>query len=126
MRLLSKAAWSLKAVLEPSTQRAAQDIVWTFLYRSKLSQDIRRALVTADTSRSLAAKATSRDRVLDCSDILGTGVDAEQNSGKYTIDANANFTGEQVLAALLIVFATYFWIDKKWLTDVTAYEATIP
>ncbi|KAL5042959.1 hypothetical protein BDW71DRAFT_188896 [Aspergillus fruticulosus] len=128
MRLLSKAAWSLKTVLEPPTKNTAQDLVWAFLYCPKLSQDIRKALTASDASRFLTAKVTSRAGVLDCSNLLGLGSNAEENSGNYPIPllADNDFTGAQVLAALLIVFITYFWIDKRWITDVTAYDATIP
>jgi len=36
------------------------------------------------------------------------------------------YTGQQLLAALAVVFLSYYWIDKKWTTDVTAYELTMP
>lgn len=37
-----------------------------------------------------------------------------------------NFSSKQVLAAFVHVFLTYFWIEKKWISDVKAYDATIP
>ncbi|KAJ1709251.1 hypothetical protein NYO67_8569 [Aspergillus flavus] len=128
MCLLSKAVCSLQEALTWSASNTAQDLVWAFLYCPKLSVDIRKELTTANTSQFLAAKVTIRDEVLDCSDLLRSRDRAEENSGKYTIPllTDSEFTGEQVLVALSIVLITFFWIDKMWITDVTAYDATIP
>lgn len=36
------------------------------------------------------------------------------------------FSGEQVVAAFFDVCLTFYWIEKKWVTDVSMYTAAIP
>lgn len=54
----------------------------------------------------------------------------EENAqmGQYHVTylGNGSFTGEDILAALVLVFLTHYWMDKSWITDISHCDSTIP
>jgi hypothetical protein len=130
MRLLAKASWSLKELISPKKDDHGSDLVWAMLYCQELSSDIRIRISLKDANMSdfLAAKATCVDGILDCTALLATDTAVNEKAGKYKIPliSDGEYTGSQILAALSDVFITFFWIEKKWITDVAAYDTTMP
>jgi hypothetical protein len=94
----------------------------------ELSSEIRRSLKETNISEFLAAKARCDGGVLDCASLLATDTAMNEKARKYEIPfvADGEYTGAQILAALSDIFITYFWMEKKWLTDVAAYDTTVP
>ncbi|KAI1462796.1 hypothetical protein F4805DRAFT_10421 [Annulohypoxylon moriforme] len=130
MRLLALAASDLKKFLSPKMNLDGQDLVWAFIYSPKFFDDILESLKTASFPQFLEAKATAKGGILDCAALLptGDGQDDNEKTTSYEIPevTDAEFTGAQVLASLSIILITYFWIEKRWPTDVAAYEWTMP
>lgn len=128
MRILAKASHSLKQIISSSSN--GKDLVWAMLYCPDLSRDIRKSLTKDNISQFAAATVRCQDGALNCTSLPGFGgeLDAVEKPAKYQIPlvADGEYTGMQVLAALADVFITYYWIDKRWITDVTVYDFTIP
>ncbi|KAK3291060.1 uncharacterized protein B0H64DRAFT_427505 [Chaetomium fimeti] len=132
MRILAKASHSLKPII--SGNRAAsgdgRDLIWAILHRPDLSGRIRESLSLGNISISQFIQATVQcnDGVLDCSSIPGLGDPLVEKSAQFSIPlvGDGEYTGLQVLAALADVFITYYWINKRWITDVAVYDWTIP
>ncbi|KAI1472029.1 uncharacterized protein F4812DRAFT_456127 [Daldinia caldariorum] len=130
MRLFSKAACALKEILSPTGRSDGEGLVWAMLYCTDLSTNVRRWFEAAgnDKEAFFSAKITSKHGQLDCASLLSLADPAEQEkltlktATTFTVPLldDGEFTGAQILAALTIVFITYFWISKKWITDVAA------
>ncbi|KAI0546689.1 hypothetical protein F4679DRAFT_575256 [Xylaria curta] len=135
MRLLAKAVGTLKDVLGSSQENRGDDLIWAMLYSPNLSLDVRKWIEAAsdDLYGFFSAMVTIKDGILDCAgwiDSIGPAERHNLNSGttKYKVPLiqDGVFSGAQVVAALTIAFITYFWIDAKWITDVAAYDMTMP
>ncbi|OCL12009.1 hypothetical protein AOQ84DRAFT_421518 [Glonium stellatum] len=128
MRLLAKASCALKPIISSQQNDHGNDLVWAMLSCPELSSDLRKLLEATNLSEFLAAKAKSENGILDCTSLPGMDHAVNEKAGKYNIllVRDGEFTGTQILAALSDVFVTYFWIEKKWVTDVVAYNHTIP
>ncbi|RSL58859.1 hypothetical protein CEP54_007558 [Fusarium duplospermum] len=136
MRLLAKAVSVLRdGFLTPNTgnqNKGSLDLIWAMLSCDKLSRSILKAVKTAPVAEFLTTKVTCKAEMLDC-EALGQvaakgGEKIESEDWKFSVPlvADGEFTGEQVVAALAVTFITYYWIDKKWITDVAVYNNTIP
>ncbi|KAI1207186.1 uncharacterized protein F4807DRAFT_435997 [Annulohypoxylon truncatum] len=134
MRLMALSTTDLKDIISPTKDRDSQDLVWAFLYSPKLFDDVLELLKTAKPEQILTTrvttKVTTEGKSLDCADLLHVGKEQEDEKqiALYEVPelGNAEFTGAQVLASLSVVLITYFWIEKRWCTDVAAYERTMP
>jgi len=128
MRLLAKASFSLKSIISTRPNDNGEDLVWAMLSCPELSSDMREYFKNSgNTAEFLTATATSSNGILDCSHLFITS-SSNEKVGMYNIPLlrDGVFTGSQLLAALSDVFITYFWLEKKWLTDVAAYDTTMP
>ncbi|KAK3983875.1 hypothetical protein QBC44DRAFT_302390 [Cladorrhinum sp. PSN332] len=126
MRILAKASHSLKPIISGPGQ--TEDLVWAMLYCPDLSRHIRTSLTRGNLAQFAAAEARCEGGVLDCATLPGLcGSDAEKPV-QYTVPlvGNGTYTGMQILAAMADVFIRYYWIDKRWISDVTMYDFTIP
>ncbi|EGR50384.1 uncharacterized protein TRIREDRAFT_76360 [Trichoderma reesei QM6a] len=140
MQLIAKAASSLRTeFLQPRENTQTLDLVWALIYSRQVVRAVLRALSKAPMARFLETPVFCKNNKLDLVGLLGDALhdemeekqnDDEENQipGHYHIPHldDGNFTGEDILAALALVFLTYFWIDKSWITDTSHYDATIP
>jgi len=126
MRLLANAASTLREELISSN---GEELIWAVLYCPELSRCILKALKTIGIAEFLTAKVACKDGCLDISAAIGNDKEGDEKSAgqfKIPLVGDNEFTGEQLIAAVASVFITYYWIEKKWLTDVAAYDNTMP
>ncbi|EER25912.1 hypothetical protein D8B26_008236 [Coccidioides posadasii str. Silveira] len=132
MRLLAKASNNIAPFISPDkaghgkdpTTAKPEDLIWAMLVCPELSSNIRESLTEMNLQAFLDAKVECEDGVLTLPDLSGL----REMGPKYKVPlvANGDFTGQQLLAALIDIFIRYFWIDKAWPTDVAAYDMTMP
>lgn len=140
MRLIAIATSSLRTeFLKPRDGTQPLELAWALIYSRKITRAILKALSTAHMTTFLGTQISCEDEWLDLSELLGDSVNEEigdeqeedeknARMGQYYIPSlsNGSFTGEEILAALALVFLTHYWIDKSWITDVSHYDSTIP
>lgn len=132
MRILAKASHSLKPIIsgDRDTSSEGRDLTWAMLHCPDLSRRIRESLSRENISIShfIEARVHCNAGLLNCASIPGLGDPLAEKSAQFSIPLvrDGEYTGLQVLAALADVFITYYWIDKKWITDVAVYDWTIP
>ncbi|KAK4163267.1 hypothetical protein QBC43DRAFT_319809 [Cladorrhinum sp. PSN259] len=133
MRILAMASHSLQPIIsgtKPGSSSNGKDLFWAMLYSRDLSQHIRESLKPDNMAQFATAKVVCQNGVLSCASLPGLcGSDPlEEKTAQYSVPlvADGEYTGLQVMAALADVFITYYWIDKKWVTDVAVYDWTIP
>lgn len=136
MRLLAKVSNALKGIISPAQGPDGRDMVWAFICCPDLSRDIRESLSSVEANADalgpyLTAKVKCSDGWLDCASLpgmaaLGDGTTTTTSKYRTPLVADGEYTGAQVLAALSDVFIAYYWIEKRWITDVAMYDATIP
>ncbi|KAI1150748.1 hypothetical protein F4825DRAFT_477747 [Nemania diffusa] len=128
MQLMAKAA----ALLLPDP--GEQDLVWAILYYPKISADVLKQLKMEDVETFFNIAVIVKDHVVYCGPWVwadGEPTAPDDNTwyrGYYNIPFIADniFTGKQLVAAITKVFLTYYWIDLRWVTDVVAYDTTMP
>ncbi|KAF2968908.1 hypothetical protein GQX73_g4673 [Xylaria multiplex] len=126
MQLMAKAAALLLSVA------GEQDLVWAVLYCPTISSDVLKQLEMEDVETFLDIIVTVRDCVIYCGPWTADGEPTtDENTWHRRYDnvpfvADGSFTGKQLVAAVTIVFITYYWIEKRWNTDVAAYDMTMP
>ncbi|KAI5920092.1 hypothetical protein F4810DRAFT_448454 [Camillea tinctor] len=135
MRLFAKAAYALKEAVNTQDCPDGNGLVWAMLYCTDLSLNVRRWFEAAGSDKSafFEAKVTCEKGIMNCKSLVDlTGGTQQENpmldATEYTVPLleDGKFSGQQVLAALTIVFITYFWIDNEWITDVAPYDMTMP
>lgn len=138
MKLIARAESAVrKLVLRPS--ESGEDLIWAILSCRNLSRAVLKTLEKDKNTDFLDAKLTIKKHdcgrmMLECPALKGC-VGSDENDGDVNEDdgvfrvplvSEGEFTGAQIVAAVSVVFITYYWIDKKWVTDVARYDATIP
>ncbi|KAI9903643.1 hypothetical protein N3K66_000172 [Trichothecium roseum] len=118
MQLISKASSMVRQVLINDSQSdKSLDLAWALLSCRDLVFRILKSLQTADFRSLLQARATCTAFRLDCRAlILGNGGwHGVIGDGIYDAPrvADGEFSGLQMVAALCMVFITYYWIDAK-------------
>lgn len=141
MGILARAAEAARSRLVSGRRGAVgspEDLMWSILYCPRICHDLLDALGAGSTNPSLStflsSRVTARSGTLDFSSLLTRRgeQDAKDEKGKlagrYVVPllADGDFTGKEVLAALLSVLVRWFWIDAVWITDVAAYDFTMP
>ncbi|TFB06271.1 hypothetical protein CCMA1212_001487 [Trichoderma ghanense] len=140
MQLIAKATSSLRTqFLQSRDDTQTLDLMWALIYSRDVSRAVLKALSKADMAQFLATPVPCKNNKLDFVELLGDSVhddlgqkqdESDENpiTGQYHIPhlRDGNFTGQDILAALALVFLTYYWIDKSWITDTSHYDATIP
>ncbi|KAL8387232.1 hypothetical protein RB595_010061 [Gaeumannomyces hyphopodioides] len=129
MRLLAKVSYALRRIISPPGLDRGRDLSWAMICCPDLSRDIRDSLESVSLRQYLGAKVNCKDGLLDCASLPGMATPMNgRETTKYRtpLVADGEYTGAQVLAALSDVFITFYWIDKRWITDVAVYDATIP
>ncbi|KAI0416494.1 hypothetical protein F5X98DRAFT_387875 [Xylaria grammica] len=135
MRLLAKAVGTLKDVLGSSQGSGGGDLIWAMLYSPILSLNVRKWVEAAsdDVYGFFSAVVTIKDGTLDCTGWVDSidpvkrhNFGSETTTYKVPLVQDGAFSGAQVVAAITIIFITYFWIDASWITDVAAYDMTMP
>lgn len=132
MRILAKASHSLKPIISGNraTSSEGRDLIWAMLHCPDLSRRVCETLSREDSSISqfIEARVQCNNGVLNCASLPGLGDPFDKKPAEFStpLVEDGEYTGLQVLAALADVFITYYWIDKKWMTDVAVYDWTIP
>ncbi|KAA8893976.1 hypothetical protein FN846DRAFT_820084 [Sphaerosporella brunnea] len=128
MMIVAKASASLHRIVTSAPQGSeapGTDLVWALIASPKLSTDMLKLLNNNPMIHALlAATVESENGWLNCTSM--TGVDFMVGRYQVPLIANRTFSGAQMIAAVLDLFLTYFWIDKKWITDVAMYDVTVP
>ncbi|KAJ8128846.1 hypothetical protein O1611_g4787 [Lasiodiplodia mahajangana] len=134
--------------------RATPDLTWAMLISPDLFSDLARAFGNPKGWDFLQATITCSGDVLDCTDLMKRCDIGRKKGAKYaTVVSNADhsgptpaapdptaevmaydaplcpkkdYDGRQVLASFLDVMITFFWTDKRWITDVELYDSVIP
>lgn len=132
MGLLAKATSALLSALAPAPRMGGdgRDLVWALLYCRELLPQTLKILKTVDIKSLSSALVVSQDETLNFAALFGVaaegGTDASAGLYDSPLVANAEFTAGQVVAAVCYVLITYYWIEKRWLVDVAAYDTTMP
>lgn len=129
MVVIAKASCSLRKKLS-----TPPDLSWAMLVCPQLFSDLAQAFEDLPHLDGLdTIKANCQGGILDCTELMrdsGSSANAKTAPGKTTYNiplcSDGDFTGNQVLAAFMDVLITYFWIEKKWISDVGLYDAVIP
>ncbi|KAJ8115250.1 hypothetical protein ONZ43_g4712 [Nemania bipapillata] len=130
--------------------RKTPGLAWAMLISPDLFNDLARAFGGPKLRDSLKATVTCRNDVLYCTELMDQcGIGRKKGANYAAVDDNVNtpgvpnhtaegmtydvplcpdgeFDGRQVLASFLDVMITYFWTDKRWVTDVELYDNVIP
>lgn len=121
MVIIAKASDSLRGIVkEPGT-----DIIWAMIMSPKLFSYLVERFGKMDVLDVLKTTVKCEKAILDCTSLNATPQDPD-SVFPVPLMGDQQFSGTQVLAAFLDVFLTYFWIDKSWISDVAAYDATVP
>ena len=137
MKLIAKAESAVRGVVS-RPPGDGEDLIWAILSCPKLSRAVLKRLEKDDNTEFLDAKLTIKEKagkmllgcpaLKGCVEIDGNDDDVNEDEGVFRVPlvGEGEFTGTQMVAAVSIVFITYYWIDKKWVTDVSKYDATMP
>ena len=146
MTIISKASACLQRHSGPPTH-----LFWSMLVCPALFTDLRKRLQSLDAT-SLKSLLTSdfqiKDEVLVGRDLANiakesnekvkddsdseVSVEAMGRTGDGDVDyavpecPDGIFVGAQIVAAFFDVCLTFYWLEKKWVTDVSMYTAAIP
>jgi hypothetical protein len=120
MRLLAKASNTLALIISPAPNDNGTDLAWAMLACPQVPLNIISSLQDANLTEVIAAEVVCDAGILDCRSLLSTNAVRGRNPSKYVVPfvGDGKFTGKQVLAALADIFIRFFWIDKRWITDV--------
>ncbi|OCL11174.1 hypothetical protein AOQ84DRAFT_287775 [Glonium stellatum] len=127
MLVISKASASLGGIIST----AGMDLVWAMLAQPELFSHFTQRLPKMRIAILLQAKVTCAASQLDCTTLMESAAapEEEKQSQKiYSVPlcSNGEFSGTQLLAAFMDVFLTFFWVEKRWMSDVALYDATVP
>ncbi len=129
MQAIARAAEAMKTILAEANG-CGTDLIWAIIYRPEICPDLLNTLKTANMSDFLTTKVTSEAGILDCTGlgqlISRRSEDSERMKYQIPLLDDADFTGMHVLAALVKVVLTQFWLSEGWVTDVAAYDFTMP
>ncbi|KAF8252467.1 hypothetical protein K440DRAFT_536560 [Wilcoxina mikolae CBS 423.85] len=132
MRIISKASVSLRRIVSSSPHAQGMDLVWAMIASPELFSDLvqRFGKIKAQSMQNmLDATVLSRDGWVDCKSLTDADLDPDLNLvGRYEVPliSEGDFSGTQILAAFLDVFLTFFWMERKWISNVSMYDTTIP
>jgi hypothetical protein len=137
LRIIAKASKSVRNIVNTANDAASSpiDLIWAMLYSPELLNDVSKRFEFRDLApecifeKSFTAKI--KNCRIDCTALTSKEKDlgsALKLKGHYEIPlvANGEYEGQQVLAAFLDVSLTYFWINRKWISNVALYDLTIP
>ncbi|KAF8540294.1 hypothetical protein BDD12DRAFT_735065 [Trichophaea hybrida] len=128
MIVLSKSSLSLRKMVATNETRSV-DLVWALIVSQPFFADILQRFRNVDLKTALAYSITISNGVIDCNPLRCPEVESDPKfNGRYPVPcvADGNFPVDCVLAALIDVFLTYFWIEKGCASDIDAYDSTIP
>ncbi|KAK0673405.1 hypothetical protein QBC41DRAFT_394130 [Cercophora samala] len=127
------------------------DLVWAMLISPELFRDLERAFNrTAEKYKAtggwdfLEVDVRCSKSVLDCTDLMKSCGVSRDEDVKYAtasstpptaadpmnyrvpLCSDSTYKGYQLLGSFLDVMITYYWIEKRWITDVEYYDHVIP
>ncbi|KXX79108.1 hypothetical protein MMYC01_204357 [Madurella mycetomatis] len=138
MKLIAKAESAVRRLVSRSPG-GGEDLIWAILSCRKLSRAVLKKLEKDNNTNFFRDELTIKKQtcgrtILECPALKGcverdeNDDDAKEDDGVFRVPlvSGDKFTGGQIVAAVSVVFITYYWINKKWVTDVTKYDATMP
>jgi len=82
---------------------------------------------TVDSEKALVDTTTvERAENGETSDDLSDDEDEDNHVYPVPLCADGEFSTAQLVAAFVDVCLTFYWLEKKWITDVSMYSAAIP
>lgn len=130
MQLLAKASSMMRKFLDRAAAKNGRDLIWALLYCPRLVPNILQAVRTVDYAILLDAKIVCTNGMLDCTAMFRVKsevmVERYNEPYKVALVADGEYTGAQMIAALCATLITYYWIEAKWITDVSMYDTTMP
>ncbi|KAI5814627.1 hypothetical protein BZA77DRAFT_283384 [Pyronema omphalodes] len=137
LRIISQASKSVRKIVSTTNNMASSpiDLIWAMIYSPELLNDVSKRFEFQDLApeyifeKSFTAKI--KNGCIDCTALTSKEKDLSSAlglKGCYDIPllADGEYEGQQVLAAFLDVLLTYFWINKKWISNVALYDLTVP
>ena len=150
MGLMAKASACLQKFIEPT----GQDLVWAMLVCPKLFSSLASRFSKLSNS-DLKAIVKIQSHKLDCTALMGSDTaepekalvdtttvekkkagetsddgsdDEDEDSHIYSVPlcADGEFSTKQLVSAFVDVCLTFYWLERKWITDVSMYSAAIP
>lgn len=121
MVIISKASGSLRDIVAES----GTDIIWAIIMCHDLFSYLVERFGQMDAKDLLDKTISCKNGILDCKSLKPT-VREESRTFVVPLMDDREFSGAQVLAALLDVFLTCFWVEGKWVSDVAVYDSTVP
>jgi hypothetical protein len=154
MVLMAKACASLQKLIEPAGQDLVWAMLVCPKLFSGVAGRVRK-MSTSDIKTTLKTLVKIQSKKLDCTALMGfDSVDSEKalvdtttveraENGETSDDlsddedednhvysvplcADGEFSTAQLVAAFVEVCLTFYWLEKKWITDVSMYSAAIP
>ncbi|CAM6093481.1 unnamed protein product [Calypogeia fissa] len=117
MVIVSKAGESLRSIAEEVI-----DLTWAFIISPEFFKEIfeRFGRMTAEEVDTFVVTCEG-ERLRET-----ISLQSPDKAFPVPLMRTGRYESFQVLAALVDVFLTYFWIQKCWITDIRNYDATIP
>lgn len=154
MRLMSKACACLQNLIEPTGQDLVWAMLVSPKLFSNVARRIRRisslsvkttldivvkianekldytVLMESDAAEpekgATEAAVAVNERDDDGSEDLSDDEDEDSHICSVPLCADGEFSCAQLVAAFLEVCLTFYWLERKWITDVSMYSAAIP
>jgi hypothetical protein len=147
MGIISKASLCLQERFKSSSE----DLFWAMLVCPALFTDLKTRIQgsnAASLKPMLSCVVQINSEVLSCTELANTPeekgekdnddarsdasapgvVDGRTGDDEYVVPqcADGKYTGAQIIGAYLDACLTFYWIEKKWVSDVSMYSAAIP
>lgn len=121
MVIISKASDSLRDIVT----KPGKDIIWAMIVCHDLFSHMVDRFGQMDAKDLLKQTVNCKNGILDCTPLKPTALEA---AWTFTVPlmGDTEFSGAQVLAALMDVFLTCFWVGGGWISDVAVYDSTVP
>jgi hypothetical protein len=128
LSIIAKASANLRKILTDSRtpkapESSGSDFTWALLVNTNLASGIISGLTRVELGDLMAPGpiAEYRNGKFECRKLL----DEEQHTIPL-MQEGCEYSGPQILAAVLDVFLTYFWVKKQWISNVSQYDSSIP
>ncbi|KAI5776931.1 hypothetical protein EDC01DRAFT_432681 [Geopyxis carbonaria] len=122
MKLISKASNSLRRMVSGDKFEYEADLTWAMLASPNLFKHLSKLFSDGKIKSVVEGTISSKDGKLDCAP-------AGEVSAIFAVPlvlGEQIFDGEKVLAAFLDVLLTWYWVEKRWTSDVAMYDTAIP
>ncbi|KAK0753006.1 hypothetical protein B0T18DRAFT_451429 [Schizothecium vesticola] len=125
--LFQKASYTLR-----EKGHAHPDLVWAIVVCPKLYEDLADFFHKMECLSALGNFVSCTREVLDCTALMAANQteDSEvmDNTREYSIPLyeDGRFSSSELLAAFIDLTVTAFWVNKRWISSVWAYDPLIP